>query len=257
MADAAKDKQDPKDAAKDAPAKGGKKTLLLMGGGGVGILAAAFVVATMAAPDKGKPELQGPFVAPLTTEKIQVNLSKSKSFLVLNLNLVYTAYDESYFAGRSSDSLCVAELKDVLVSIASSKTPAEFEDKVNKPVIMEEVRQAVEPILFPVHIGDTPKPTDRDPTSGLAPGLSSHLATFRGFFHEHTLAIDAKKRVLRLDDGAGVEFKGEERDLKIVAGDDTVLYVDVSGLTPEFVGEVCIGIRGQTRRILWQEVLIQ
>ncbi len=255
MADPDKDKKPAEGAA--APAKGGKKKLLLLGGGGVGILATAFAMSMLAVPKEEKATLKGPFVAPLTAEKVQVNLSKSKSFLVLNLNLVYMAYDEAYFQTRSADALCIAELKDALVSIASAKTPAEFEDKVNKPVIMEEIRQAVEPILFPVHLGATTSPSDKDPESGIAPGLSAHLATFRGLFEEHKLAIDAKKRLLRLDGGTGVEFKGDERDLRLVGADDSVLYLDVSAIKPDFQGEVSVGIRGQSRRILWQEVLIQ
>jgi flagellar basal body-associated protein FliL len=258
MATDAKKPNDKPEKDGAAASKGGKRKLFLLGGGGVGLIAAAYAVAIVAVPKKvQKPELQGPFVAPLTGEKVQVNLSKSKSFLVLNLNLVYMAYDEAYFTARTSDPLCMAELKDALVSIASSKTPAEFEDKVNKPVIMEEIRQAAEPILFPVHVGESTKPTDKDPDSGLAPGISAHLATFRGLYRGHTLTVDALKGIVRLDGGPPVTFQPGDRDLKLTANDGSDFYLDLSGLDPKFQGEVNVGVRGQARRILWQEVLIQ
>ena len=57
----------------------------------------------------------------------------------------------------------------------------------------------------------------------------------------------------------GVEFvfTGEEADLELKAVNDQTLFLDLTGLKPEFVGEVKVGIKGRTKRILWNEVLIQ
>jgi len=239
-----------------APRKGRK--LALLGGGGVALVALAYVTALVALPSKSGPvELDGPFVAPLTDNKIQVNLSDSKSFLVVELNLIYEAVGEAYYHSRSADPVYVAELTDVLVATASSKTREEISDKVHKPVFLEEVRRAVEPLLFAVHIGDTERPGERDEASGLAPGLSSHNGTFRPLYGEHVLNVDASARSVRIDDGPVTEWQGEETDLEVATGGGETLYLDVSRVEPGFQGEVPIGVKGRARRVLWSEVLIQ
>jgi hypothetical protein len=212
----------------------------------------------VALPAKTGPvSLQGPFVAPLTADKIQVNLSDSKSFLVVELNLIYEAVDEAYYAERSADPVYVAELTDVLVATASSKTREEISDKVHKPVFLEEVRKAVEPLLFPVHIGATERPLDRDEDSGLAPGLSNHQGTFRPLYGEHELHVDAGERTLRIDDGPVTSWDDEETDLLVSTTAGESLYVDVSRVQPGYRGELPIGVKGRARRVLWSEVLIQ
>ena len=52
----------------------------------MGIVALAFVAATTAMPKKAPEpiEFKGPYVAPLTEDKIQVNLAGSKSFLIVD-----------------------------------------------------------------------------------------------------------------------------------------------------------------------------
>lgn len=242
-----------------APAAGGKKKLVLFGGGGLAIVALAFVAATMAMPKQGvEPvEFKGPFVAPLTEGKIQVNLAGSKSFLIVNLNLNYEAVSESYFEGRNLDPVYVAELTDVLVATASSKTREDIEDPVNKPVFLEEIRRAVDPLLFPVHLGDTKSPADVDAASGLGPGLSARLGTFRAPFGERFLHVDAAKKTIRLGDGPDVVWTERDPDLELEDGAGATLFVDVSRVEEDFAGEVPIGVRGRVRRILWNEVLIQ
>lgn len=244
------------EAAAKAPGKGRK--LALLGGGGVALVALAYLAATMALPRKTGPvELQGPFVAPLTAEKIQVNLSDSKSFLVVELNLIYEAVSEAYYTERSADPVYVAELTDVLVATASSKTREEISDKVHKPVFLEEVRRAVDPLLFPVHVGDTKKPSDREPGSGIAPGISGHNGTFRPLFGEHVLHVDAQARTVGIDDGPPVTWKGDETDLEVQTAGGETLYLDVSRVKEGFQGDLPIGVKGRARRVLWNEVLIQ
>ncbi|HVS18003.1 MAG TPA: hypothetical protein VMT18_05335 [Planctomycetota bacterium] len=245
-------------ASDSAPKKGGKKALVF-GGGGVAVLALAYMAALMALPSKNgeQPRLKGPFVAPLTETKVQVNLAGSKSFLVVNFNLIYEAFEQGYYIKRSLDPVYTAELTDVLVEIASAKTREEVSDRVNKPVILEEIRQAVDPLLFPVHIGEGKDPAERDKLSGLAPGLSSRLATFRPVFGEHVLTVDAIARKLRLGEGPEVTWTDGQTDVRVENALGQTLFVDTSRVEPDFQGDVPIGVRGHIRRLLWNEVLIQ
>ena len=255
------------DQQKEAPAEAkpaqaaapkGKKKGLVLGGGALVLVALAYLAALVAVPRKfATHDFVTQLVAPLTGGKVQVNLSDGKSFLILDLNMVYDAYDVAYYESRSADPLYRAELRDVLVAIASAKTRAEVSDKVNKPVFMEEIRSAVEPLLFPVHIGATSAPAGADPESGLAPGASSHVATFRGVFHEHVLHVDGVAHTLQIDSGPLTPFSGDETDLPVAADGGLALYVDVSGLKPGFKGDLPVGVKGRLRRVLWNEVLIQ
>ena len=254
----AKDSKEQQPPEEQAVQPGGKRKLAILAGGGVSLVALAYVAALVALPAKTGPlSLKGPFVAPLTADKIQVNLSDSKSFLVVELNLIYEALDEAYYAERSGDPVYVAELTDVLVATASSKTREEISDKVHKPVFLEEVRRAVEPLLFPLHVGATQRPSDREEDSGLAPGLSNHQATFRPLFGEHELHVDAVERTLRIDDGPVTSWEDGETDLQVATTAGETLYVDVSRVEPGYRGALPIGVKGRVRRVLWSEVLIQ
>jgi len=242
----------------EAGAAKGKKKGLVLGGGALALVALAYMAALLAVPKKAAQQgFVTQLVAPLTSEKVQVNLSDGKSFLILDLNMVYDAYDVAYYESRRADPLYCAEMKDVLVGTASAKTRAEVSDKVNKPIFMEEIRSAVEPLLFPVHIGATTSPTDADPQSGLAPGVSIQVATFRGAFHEHVLHVDGVAHTLRLDSGPLTPFSGDETDLPVAAEDGLALFVDVTGLKRGFQGDIPVGVKGRLRRVLWNEVLIQ
>jgi flagellar basal body-associated protein FliL len=253
----AEEKQDNEGGAPDGGEPKSKKKLFVGGGVTVG-LALAFLAALMGVPKKDVDKsLDGPFVAPLTSSKIQVNLSDSKSFLILDLNVVYEAYEEAYFVARQEDPLGIAEIKDALVGLASSKSRQDVSDPVNKPVLMEEIRAAVEPLIFPLHIGDAAKPTAPDGASGVAPGRSSHLGTFRGEYEQHVLQVDAPHKTVQLDDGPVMSFEGTETDLELQTAGGLVLYLDVTALQPEFTGDVRAGVMGRVRRILWNEVLIQ
>lgn len=246
-------------AEEEAPNSGGKKLKIIAGSSVLVLFAVAYMAALMAVPKKETtPQFAGPFVSSLTAGKqVQVNLSDSKSFLILDLNLVYDSYDEAYFLARIDDPLCTAEIKDALVALASAKTRADVSDKVNKPVFMEEIKAAVDPIIFPVHIGGGGDPTAPDPESGLRPGFSAHQGQFRGSYEEHVLRVDAVGHTLQLDDGPVVEFFGDETDLLVPDAQGLGLYVDVTGLVEDFAGELKVGVKGRARRILWNEILIQ
>jgi hypothetical protein len=274
------DKQEATEAAKPSgdaePAK--KKTPLFLGGGALALVAVAYVLATMAVPKKEpKPHLEGPFVTKLSKTDIQVNLAGegSKRYLVMSLNAEYFAYDEQYVAGRlggsagakgggehgggagAEDPLYTAMLKDALLKLAATRTRDQVTDPVLIDAFLEDVRRVVDPILFPVHVGESHSPLEADPTSGLKVGESISESTFRGFLHEHALAVDAKRQTVAFDGGEAVAYEGKERDLELSNAAGERVYVDVTGLKPEFSGQVPIGVPGKVRRIYRDSFLVQ
>ena len=252
MADEKEDKTD------DGEASSGKKKVFLAAGGGVAVLALAFVLAMMGVPGKvEKKTFQGPFVAPLTAEKVQVNLLGGKGYLILDLNVVYEAYEEAYFTERSMDPLTIAEIRDALVALASSKSREDVSDRVNKPIFMEEIRTAVEPLLFPVLLGDAQKPQDADSDSGLAFSYSGSMPTFRGAFEDHVIHLDADGLKIQFDDGPEQEWSAEASDFELTAPDGSAVFLDMTGVDPTFVGDVKIGTMGRPLRVLLKEILIQ
>ncbi len=255
-----------------APAKSRKP--LFIGGGAFVLIALAYVFSTMAVPkhEVKAPALAGPFVAKLSKTDIQVNLSgeSSKRYLVMKLNAEYFAYDEMYVQGRlggvataaggeppKEDPLYTAMLKDALLKLAATKT----RDEVTNPTLMdgflEEIRTVVNPILFPVHVGDSHAATTPDTLSGLRVGESVMDSTMRGFLHEHSLAFDGGKRTIALDDGPTVTFEGTERDLKLTNKAGACVFVDVTDYKPDFAGDVPIGVPGRVRRIYRDSFLVQ
>jgi hypothetical protein len=207
-------KDEPKpDAAAEgaAPAKKGKMVII-----GVALCCVlGATVAMVAIPKKveHKYALEGPFVAALSKENLQVNLAgeNGKRYLVLGLNAEYFAYSESYVSARlggaapaagghgggeaaGPDPLYTAMLKDTLLRVAGRKTREQVEDPVQMEAFLMEVRSAVEPLLFPVCVGDSSSPQVPDTKSGLVAGESVMDSTFRGFLHEHEIRVDAAHR---------------------------------------------------------------
>jgi hypothetical protein len=273
---------DPKDKTKDtaqapteqeaAPKK--NKKALFVGGGGAAVIALAYTVSMMAVPHKAqhKSHLQGPFVARLSKNEIQVNLAgeSSKRYLVMALNAEYFAYDEGYVVGRlgsgsggahgdapTEDPLYTAMLKDALLRLAATKTRDQVTDPMLIDAFMADVRTVVEPVLFPVYVGDSHAPSQPDSVSGLRSGESIMDSTHRGLLHEHALSVDAKKQTIAFDGGPVVGFEGGERDLLLKNKAGKTVYVDVTAVRPDFVGDVPIGVPGKLRRIYRDSFLVQ
>ena len=256
-------------APEQPPAPGRKPALL--GGGALCMIALAYVLATMAVPKKGvaEPVLDGPFVTKLSKTDLQVNLAgeSSKRYLVMSLNAEYFAYDEKYVTGRigggaaaeggAEDPLYIAMLKDALLRLAATKTRDQVTDPVLIDAFLEDVRTVVDPVLFPVCIGDSYSPRQPDTVSGLRPGESILESSLRGFLHDHRLTVDARRQTIALDDGAPVLYEGKERDLFLTSAAGASVYVDVTGLKPEFSGEVAVGVPGKVRRIYRDSFLVQ
>jgi hypothetical protein len=256
MAEEEKNEAPPKEKK---PAKKGKKGLLV--GGFVGLLGFAYLAAMMAIPAGNEVRrFAGPFVVPLFDEKFHTNLDDEDHtrFLQMNMNLVVVAYEEAYVAARRLDPLYQSYMLDAILRVSFTKRIDQvLGDQVALGVYLEEIRTAVDPILFPVHIGEGMKPTELDPASGLGPGLSIEDASLREAWDEHVLHVDAAARTLRLDEGPEVPFQGREDDLEVRDDRGRAVFIDVTGIVEDFVGEVKVGTKGRLRKVLAKDLLVQ
>lgn len=269
------DKKEPasKDKADEKVEPPKKKTMLYVGGGAAALLAVAFVASLMAVPKKAhEPELEGPFVAKLSKTDIQANLAGAdgKRYVVMSLQAEYYAYDESYVQGRlgggasggghggasAEDPLYMATLKDALLNLAATKTINQITDPTFSEPFLEEIREAVDPVLFPVFLGESHSPYLPDEKSGLRMGESAMESTMRGLLHEHFIEIDAQDKTLQLDDGPALPIR-KDRDLKLANRKGETVYVDTTRLEPAFSGKVPVGVPGRVRRIFKDSFLIQ
>lgn len=276
MADAKKDdaKKDDKKPEGEAPKK--SKAPLIFGGGAVATIALGWILSTMAVPhaeEHKKPRLDGPFVARLSKTEIQVNLSGegSKRYLVMGLTGEYMAYDEAYVNGRLGiggaggghgdapveDPLYTIQLKNALLSLASTRTREQVTDPVQIERFLEEARLAVEPVLFPVYIGDSHSPHHADSKSGLKLGHSIHDSTLRGLLYDHEVEVDSTKERARFDEGPWVEFTDHDDDLELASPGGEKVWIDVTELKKDFNGKVPIGVPGRLRKIYRESFLVQ
>ena len=260
MAEEQENKTEETPAADEVKPAGGKKKLFL-GGGVVGLLGAAYLAATMAVPSTDQPRrFQGPFVIPLFEDKFHVNLDEDgyTRFLQMNVNLVYVAYEEAYVTARIADALYQPYLRDAMLQASFTKRIEEvLGDQVVLTVYLEEIRDAVDPILFPVHVGTGSKPTDLDIESGVGPGLSIGDSTFRGRYDEHVLHVDLPAGTVRLDEGPDGPFAGHEEDLEVTNAEGLTLFLDMTAVEEEFQGEISVGVQGRVRKILAMDLLVQ
>ncbi|MCZ6596403.1 MAG: flagellar basal body-associated FliL family protein, partial [Planctomycetota bacterium] len=247
----AEENQEEENGKEEASGSKRKKGLVL-GGGVMGLVAASYCAFLMAVPGgERKHELDGPFMANVSEEQLSFNLDGHglKNFLALTMQSEFVAYDEAYVTERILDPLYQAKLKDCLLLIISQKSRDDLNAAVGKEALREELKEAIDPILFPVHMGKTSKPSETDAKSGLAPGTSAARSTMRGYFHDHVLTIDATRNEISLDGGDPVEFQGGETDLRVSNQEAEYVFVDVSGLGSDFVGEVAVGVHGKVRNI--------
>jgi len=257
MAEEEVQEQETEEAAAEEPPKSKKK--LFLGGGFVAVIAAGAMAAVMALPKTEAPKtLAGPFTIPLFPELFNCNLQEQgrTRYLQMKPQATYFTYDPEYMKVRVTDELYRAEVQSTVFKIASRKSLNEIYGEVNESTFMEEIRDALAPVLFPVHIGETRLPWDVDPESGLRPGLSSDKNSFRGLFHEHVLHVGPEQEMW-IDDGPRTSFEGGEFDVRIVTSKGDVVFVDVSGMKPEFTGEIRIGVQGKIMRILPVDLLVQ
>lgn len=236
-----------------------KKKKVLLGGGVLSIVAAGVMAAMVALPStKSKPHFAGPFTMELFEDQFSCNIDVGgrTRFLQMKPEVFYYAYDQEYLAGRTTDDLYPPALYDKVFRISSSMSLEEIYGEVNKLSFMEELRDGIDPILFPVHLGETTLPWELDEISGLRPGLSSSRNTFRGRFHEHFLRVDAVSGTMKIDDGPEAEFDLGDMDVQVLSENGEVLFVDTSSLDPGFIGELSLGVQGQIIQILAVDLLV-
>src|SRR5262245_16806420 len=247
------------------PNQGARKKGVLLGGGVAGVIALAWALALVAVPADGSHDgehhrIAGPFVVEVSPSAgFQVNLAGDggKHYLSLKLNVEVDAFDEGYAGARATQPLYQAKLTDAVLRTASQKTKGELDNTVGREVFREELRVALDPVLFPVHVGDEHAPENAHESSGLRPGRSIAKSSLRGLFYEHALHLDTARKSIRLDDGKAVAFQGDETDLFVADARGKGVYVDVSALHTDFVGEVPVGTFGRVRNVYFNTFLTQ
>lgn len=241
-----------------APKK--SKKGLFLGGGLMTLIATGYALSLAAAPEVHKEvSIQGPFVVDLCADELQVNLARNggRSFLVMTLKAEVYAYNQAYPVARLADPLYVAKLKDVLIGISTQKSKEEIETPIGKEIFKEELRESVDKVLFPVHVGSEDSPHDGHAKSGLRPGESCRKSTYREGFMSGVLTVDAARKTIALDGGAAVGFRGDETDLQVADASGRFVYVDVTALHDGFKGEVHTGTFGRVKSILFDSIIFQ
>ena len=250
------------EGAVEVASGGGKKKGLLLGGGALALVVTGAVGALLAVPGSDKvPTFNGPFVMPLAEEgtQLQANLAgeKQRRYLVMDLRVEFDSYEEAYGQARIIDPLYLAKLQDTLLTISSQKTADEVLERGTQEIFLQELVSAVEPLLFPVHLGDAVEPTDGDSQSGLRPGLAQFTATMRDPFHLIKIHVDVPNKTLRLGDGEEFEFVGHEENMGLTDPQGRVIYVDVTDIVDGFVGAIDVGVKGRVRALYKVKFIIQ
>jgi flagellar basal body-associated protein FliL len=238
---------------------------VLLGGGTFALIGLAWALSLVAVPSKGashaeKHALAGPFLADVSPSAgFQVNLAGDggKHYLSLKVKVEAEAFDETYVGARTSEPLYQAKVTDAVLRTAAQKTKGELDNAVGREVFRDELREALDPALFPVHVGDPRSPDAAHAESGVRAGRSIGRATFTGLFHEHELFVDGPDRTVRLDDGDEVAFQVDESDLFVADARGKGIYLDVSGVRPEFRGAVPVGRLGRVRNVYFDTFLTQ
>jgi len=243
-------KKDAKASADAAPPKSRKG--LVLGGGIAGLVAAAYIVAMVALPgDTKPPEFGGPYITPLSSGEVQVNLKgeQGRRYLVMTLKAEYEGYGEAYVARRVADPIYQAVMLDALIGIGRQKTREDLDDVVGEESFKAEIQEVIEPILFPVHVANPDSATQYDEDSGVGPGRSVERSTMRGGFKAHWLHVDRQKGKISLDDGKPIEIDGSEADLMVTNQNGLSVWVDLTHTEPDYVGDVHVGTFGRIRKI--------
>jgi flagellar basal body-associated protein FliL len=266
----AKEEKKPEDAPdvgalSGAATGGGKKKGILMGGGLVSLIALAWVLSMVAVPTgdghgRVRHTIKGPFMADISPSAgFQVNLSGDggKHYLSMNLKVEVDAFEEAYATARATEPLYQAKLTDAVLRTASQKTKTELDSAVGREVFRDELRVALDPVLFPVHVGNEHEVEGRHDKSGLRAGRSIASASMRGYYYEHELHLNTATRTIALDDGRPLSYQGDETDMFVPDARGKGVYVDVSGVNEEFTGDIPVGSFGRVRNVYFNTLLTQ
>ncbi len=253
------DKEEPVEESGEQAEKKPRKKGIVLGGGIVGLIGVAYMLFLMAVPGVVSEKPFGkPQVLDLTAEKIQVNLiGPGKSYLSMGLRCEYRSYDDDAVASRALEPNFLAYQQDTILRVSRQKTKAELEDKVGLETFSEELRVALNPLLFPIQIGDAGDHFTADSVSGLRVGESIAESTMCDGIQRHVLHVDAPQKTLTLDDGPAVVFDGTEDDLLLEDGKGRTFFVNVADVIPSFVGDVRVSTQGSMRRRLLVDFVVQ
>lgn len=252
------------DATESDESQGGKKSRgpLKLFVAVIALIGTGAALAMMAVPKKERPKvLQGPAMhqifdgGELVGNPLDDNFSR---YLKFTPSCSYLAYDLAYPTSRRADPHYEAQMREAMQYTVSEYLIDEVMSGANRDAFAAALEEVAEPILFPVHIGPTATPYETDAESGLRIGDSQErTGTFRGPYWEFALKVDATKKTIQLGDGPEQTFNGDEVDLMVQAVDGSTLYVDVSGLKEDFVGEVRTGVMGRIRRLFTGDIIAQ
>lgn len=231
-------------------------------GGIVGLIAAGTILAVMAKPSvEVLPKFDGPAMHTFFPDGEIVGNTRDDNYsryLKFSPSCSYFAYDLAYPESRRTDQHYETLLRETMQFLVSQYLMDDVMSASARESFSAALEEITEPILFPVHVGDTTTPYEMDPESGLRIGDSQERSgTFRGGFYEHTLHVNQPERTIQLDEGPELKFGGNEYDLLVEAGDGTKLYLNVSDLVEGFEGEVHVGVKGRIRRMFTGDIIAQ
>lgn len=252
MAD--EEKKDSAPKAVEAP-KGGKGPLKLLVGV-VLLIATGGGVAMIAMPKKalGPETFSGPwsfafFDADFIANTIDDNFSRYIKFAP---TCSYFAYEQAYADQRKADPDFLPSIDEAMTNVVARYKLLDImkDGSGEELALAAQLEEVLEPILFPVHVGESVLPLETDPESGLRVGDSQdRFGTFRGAFREHFIEVDAEAKTLKLADGDVFTFSGSENDFELRTSDGRKVFVDVTKLKPKFKGKVNVGIHGRIRQV--------
>jgi len=244
------------EASEKSSSKGSLKLLAAV----VCLIAVGSTLAVVAIPTKEKPtRFDGPYFYELSEDPFTVTATDSNGsrYVKFKPSAEYVAYAKDYVPGREKDPFFGSYLNSKVLEVSSTKSIDEMLRGAAQAAFAEEIRHEIDPIVFPVHVGDTTHPLDMDEVTGLKPGSSHMDATFRGRIHDHVLKFDGQARTLQIDEGPVATFGGDEEDLQLQTVEGKYVYVDVTGFEEDFIGEVPIGCHGKLRKIILNGTIAQ
>ncbi len=257
-----KENEEPTEGEESSEDGGKSKGPMKLIGGLVGVIVLGAAAAFMAIPGKEEtPRFAGPYSYEVITKdnKISANVldNAQSRYLQFELTCEYFAYQPTYLDTRITDPLYKPSLMSEINALVAKKRLSEAYVGEAREAFMAEMKDLLNPILFPIHYGKTALPQDVDEMSGIRPGISYHKATFRGRFHGHTLKVDAIEKTLQFGDDSAVSFDGGEEDYRLLTPGGETLFLDLTELKPDFQGEINVGIRGRIRRLYTPEFIAQ
>ena len=203
------------------------------------------------------------FVVPLKAEPFQMNLAPTYThYLVMDVVADVRSYDEEATRAWVADPICISYLDHAINSVGSAATMNEVfditgPDGIPGKLFMEQIRASIEKVIFAVQFGDAPDPMTADSESGIAPGISSRKSSLRGPLSEHSIQLDCISHTIQFDDGDTYSFDGTEDDFHLTNSAGNSIYVDLTDVELDYMGEVPVGVTGRVLSVLKRKFVVQ